>query len=103
MGYLDLNSGIIQEYNVEEIVEAPNSRVLHLTIFTEFGLAKYRICEDSNEGPLEVIRDDLSKALSQAIKSRSAHFGINEFKERYYLFMKFPDGSLKQYTGGKMI
>jgi hypothetical protein len=101
MGYFDLNSGTIQDFKVEEIVETAGFRVLHLTIETDLGVVKYRICADLNEGPLEVIRDNLNKAL-EYVKNNESHFGINEYLVRSYIFIRFPDGNVKKYTAQRL-
>lgn len=101
MGYFDLNSGTIQDFKVEEIVEENNYKVLHLTIETDMATVKYRICADLNEAPLEGIRDNLNEALNQ-IKNNEGRFGINEYLVRHYIYITFPDGNVKKYTAQRL-
>jgi hypothetical protein len=102
MGYFDLNSGTIQDFKVEEIVEESDFKVLHLTIETDLGTVKYRICADLNEGPLGVIRNNLNEALDQ-VKNSENRFGINEYLVRDYIFITFPDGNIKKYTAQRLV
>jgi len=101
--FFDLNSGVIEEFTVEDIVEYDNAnhRVLHLTLLTDLGETKYRICADGNEGPLEAIKRELENTKNQ-IKNEGLHFKINEFPERSYIYITYPDGVTKKYTGQRL-
>jgi len=103
MGYFDLNSGTIADFKVQEFIEKENDnfKVLHLTIETNLAVTKYRICADRNEGPLEVIKDNLNEAKEQ-VKNSESRFGINEFLERNYIFVTYPDGKVKKYTAQRL-
>ena len=103
MGNFDLNSGTIEDFKVEEIEEKDGYKVLHLTIETHLEIVKYRIAADTREPSLEAIRDDLNKALNQA-KNNECCFGIDEYKERSYISVTFPNGNgkRKQYTAQRL-
>jgi hypothetical protein len=101
MGYFDLNPETIEDFKVEEVVVSPGFKVIDLTIETDKQTVKYRICADSNQGPLEVIKDNLNEALNQ-VRNSESRFGITEYLVRHYIYVTFPDGNIKQYTAKKI-
>jgi hypothetical protein len=102
MGYL--HCGIIEEFTINKVKEKHETgihEVLHLSITTDMSLIQYRICPDYRAPDIEIIRNDLKKGLTAA-KNPDIHFGINEYFERNYIFIEYPNGESKQYTANKL-
>ncbi|HNZ28075.1 MAG TPA: hypothetical protein PK385_04350 [Spirochaetota bacterium] len=100
MGYLNLNSGTIQNFSVSQVAESSDLIVVHVTIDTDLGTTKYRICEDTRATIKDII-NDFNNGLNTA-KSSDADFYINEYQERDYIFVTFPNGETKQYTAKRI-
>lgn len=104
MGNLNLNSGEIQVYDVQVVTENNQygkNDVIYLSITSEYDIVKYRICKDERNPDLNVIAENLSKGLLAA-EQDSGDFGINEYLERSYIFVKYPNGSTAQYTANRI-
>ncbi|WMN84135.1 hypothetical protein [Vibrio parahaemolyticus] len=104
MGNFNLNSGQIQAYNVQVVTENhPNGAfdVIHLSITSEYHIVNYRICNDERHPDLKVIEQNLLQGLTAAHQG-SGDFGINEYLERSYIFVNYPNGSTAQYTANRI-
>jgi hypothetical protein len=95
----------VQNFCVQEIIEKDKNGkdfiVLHLTIFVDFGEIKYRICSDTREPNLAQIKNDLINGFNQLLNS-DKDLGIEEYLVRYYIFITYADGKIKQYTAKRI-
>jgi hypothetical protein len=98
MGYFIRNKGDISDYSINFTEEATNFSVIHLLIETDRGSITYRICSDSRQPDLNRIYSDLDSALTYVMNNENAEFEINEYLERNYIFVTYPDGKTLQYT-----
>ena len=104
MGQLNFNSGLIQDYSVDIVQETSDDHtfgVIYMSITSETVNLKYRISSDERHPDLNVIHQDLNAGLSQAVNSELP-FGINEYHERTYIFITYPNGDIKQYTANRL-
>jgi hypothetical protein len=101
MGKFGVNYGKIQGFEIKEIQETPDCKVLHLGVYNDAGWTKYRICDDIREPDLNLIRKNLEEGLTQA-QSTDKDFMINEYIERDYIFVKYPNGETKQYSAQRV-
>lgn len=101
MGRLIFNPCKIIKFDVRIVKEDENSEVIHLTIETEDDCLKYRICSDKREPDLSLIQRDLNAGLAKVLEE-DADVEIREYMERDYLFVRYPDGTSKQYTAQKI-
>ncbi len=101
MGNLHLNSGHIQDFEVEQITEKSGHIAAVVTIYTDRENTKYRVSNDDRHPDLGEIMTNLKTGL-QAAKDTDADFQINEYSEREYLFVTYPDGKTEQYTGSRV-
>lgn len=102
MGYFHHNSGFILEFWVERIAaDATGKDFIHVIIEHERGRVEFRISADSNHPDINAIESCLAQGL-KAAKESDASLQINEYKERYYLFVTYPDGEMKKYTGSRV-
>ena len=102
MGNFNLNSGEIQNYNVEIIPEGDGSfKAIYVDINTDYGNHKFRITKDDRHPDTDAIANKLEKGLKEAQQEAKA-FNINEYPERHYLFVSYPNGEQAQYTGKKL-
>jgi hypothetical protein len=98
-----LSYGIIRGFEITEIDEENNHKVLHLSIQTDFCTMKYRISTDIRAPDLNVIKNDIHGALLKAKNNEGVNFTMGEFAERYYLFIKDANDITKQYTGNRIL
>ncbi|MFA6062858.1 MAG: hypothetical protein WC736_09680 [Gallionella sp.] len=101
MGNLHLNSGHIQDFEVELVTEESGPVVAVVTIYTDRENTRYRVNSDGRHPDLDRIVTNLKSGL-QAAKDTDADFQINEYSERTYLFVTYPDGKTEQYTGARV-
>lgn len=101
MGRLISNPCEITNFSTDIVTESANFDVIHLTIDTEDGPLKYRICCDDREPSLSTIQKDLNAGLSQVVNG-NVDIEFSEYPERSYLFIKYPNGVTKQYTATKI-
>jgi hypothetical protein len=101
MGKFGVNYSTIQDFKIEEVQETSGSIVLHLSVFNDAGQTKYRICHDRNEPDLNLIKTSLETGLQQAFNT-DKDFIINEYLERSYIYVNYPDGETKQYTAQRL-
>lgn len=101
MGNLHLNSGHIQDFEVEQVAEESGHIAAVVTIYTDREIAKYRVSNDDRHPDLGRIVTDLKAGL-QAAKDTDADLKINEYSERMYLFVTYPNGKIEQYTGSRV-
>ena len=101
MGRLIFNPCEIIDFDICVVKEREDFEVIHLTIKTEDGCLKYRICSDEREPNLSMIQRELNSGLSKA-RDDDADIEITEYMERDYLFVRYPDGTSKQYTAQKI-
>ncbi|OWV09653.1 hypothetical protein [Fibrobacter sp. UWB5] len=101
MGRLILNPCAITNFTINIVKENANLDVIHLTIDTEDGSLKYRICCDDREPNLLSIQNQLNAGLSQVLNG-NVDIELREYIERDYLFIKYPNGVTKQYTARKI-
>jgi len=102
MGYLLLNTGLISSFTVERINESENYSVIHLSIHTDVSSVSYRICADTRQPNLDDIYEDLKNTLELVMNEEDSYFKINEYLERNYVFITYPDGRIAQYTANKI-
>jgi hypothetical protein len=105
MGYFHLNSGQIQNYDVVLVNEQYDNitiTVVNVTIETDLGITKYRIASDDRHPNINRIEDSFEKGLSDALNNETSNIKINEYSERSYVFVDFPDGTSAQYTGARI-
>lgn len=89
MGLLHKNSSSILEFQVEKVVR--NSvDVLLVIIETETETIKYRIWTDERHKNLDTIEHDFKKGLKKVVEENKDII-IDEFLERCYIFVTFPD------------
>ena len=100
MGYFHLNSGCIQGFAVNKMTNSNGVEVVDVTIDHEEGSNSFSISTDENHRNLNSIEADLVQGLTTA-KETDAPFQINEYKERFYLFVIYPDGRQEKYTGSR--
>lgn len=101
MGQFHKNSGEIQNYDIQIVSEKDGIDVIYITIETDLGISKYRIASDTHHPDIKKIADRFSVRLKIA-KESNADFQINEYEERMYLFVDFPDKKNLQFTGSKI-
>lgn len=105
MGKLHVNSGIIQQFNVslhqETYSDGGNFNVVHLEVLSESVHVKYRVCADTRNPDINIIKNDLESGLNQAASS-SFSFEISEYLERNYIFVTYPNGTIIQYTASRI-
>lgn len=105
MGKLHYNSGEIINLEIERVEESrPNLtssfEVIHLTIVSEYLTIKYRVSGDANY-TLDYIEQKLNEAKN-IVMSSDKSLGINEYLERSYIYIFYPDGDMQKYTGQKL-
>lgn len=101
MGNLHLNSGHIQNFDVQLVTEESGLVTAVVTIDTDREITKYRVCSDDRHPDLTQIVTNLKAGL-QTAKDTDADFQINEYSERMYLFVIYPYGKIEQYTGSRV-
>ena len=101
MGRLIFNPCEITNFDVRIVKEREDFEVIHLTIETEDNCLKYRVCSDEREPDLSLIQRDLYSGLSK-VRDDNADIEIEEYMQRDYLFVRYPDGTSKQYTARKI-
>lgn len=101
MGYFHHNSGYIHEFQVKRVTEAAGNNVIHVTINHERGEVSFRISTDTRHPNIDIIESRLLQGLTTA-KETDAPLQINEYEERFYLFVTYPDGTTEQYTGSRL-
>lgn len=101
MGYLHLNSGTIDTCDVEKVTESNGNIVIHLSINTDKDEIRYRICTDTRQPNLDDIFNDLN-SLVLMVRSASANLQINEYLERSYIYVTYPDERILQYTANRI-
>lgn len=102
MGYLHLNSGLISDYSVEIVNESNDYRVIHLSIYTDVSIVSYRICTDTRQPNIDNIYRNLNDALLSVKTNANISLNINEYLERNYIFITYPDGNIIQYTASRI-
>ncbi len=105
MGKLHYNSGEIQNFEINRIEETHKNlttplEVLHLTVISECITVKYRISGDANY-TLNYIEQRLNEA-KKIVMSSDHSLGINEYLERSYIYVFYPDGDMHRYTGQRL-
>lgn len=101
MGYLNLNRGYLQDFDLQ-IINEKGYDVLYVTIWTDVNSVKYRISTDERHPNLIQIQNDFRTGLTLA-KNTEAVIDISEYLERMYIFVTFPNTSdIKQYTASKI-
>jgi len=98
---LNINSEGIEDYEVAEVQEESGYTCLHVTIVTYSDQVKYRVCYDDNQPDLAAIKADLKAGLERA-KQTEDDIYLNEYPERSYLSVTYPDGTVKKYTATKI-
>ncbi|WP_100915739.1 hypothetical protein [Pseudoalteromonas spongiae] len=104
MGNFNLNSGQIQAYDVKVVTETRGNSTfdaIHLSITSEYYSVNYRICNDERHPDLKVIEQNLLQGL-KATHQGTGDFSINEYLERSYIFVSYPNGSTSQYTANRI-
>ena len=101
MGYLNLNKGYLQKFKVQ--IENENGYdILYVTIWTDVNSVKYRISTDERHPDLQQIKNDFIQGLTIA-KTTDSSIDIEEYLERMYIFVNFPNASdNNQYTARKI-
>jgi hypothetical protein len=102
MGYFGINVGEIGGFEVEEIVEGGDHKVLHLSITNYSGLTKYRIHSDTREPDLNLIKKNLEEGF-QLAKDTDNKIIIHEYLQRAYIFVEYPNGETKQYSAQRLL
>ncbi len=87
MGYLQLNTGLIDDYSVEIVNESENYRVINLSIYTDVSNVSYRICADTRQPNIDDIYSNLNSALALVKASADSNIKINEYLERNYIYL----------------
>ena len=100
MGSFNFNSGMIQNFNVQLVTETGGNIVVHLEIITDINVTKFRISSDTRCPDINDIANKLQQGL-QASMNTNTPFGIDEYSDRMYIFVNYPDGSTEQYTGSR--
>lgn len=103
MGTLNFNSDDIQEISIERITETKNDYtfdVIHLGVISETRNLKYRISGDERF-TIDYIESKLNQFKDEILHPDSS-FGINEYLERFYIYVTYPDGETDQYTAHKI-
>lgn len=101
MGRLHLNSGELGEGNLKLITEDDGFQVLHLELKSEKAHVKYRICHDTREPDLILIKNDIQDTLDDVLGTEK-DLVIDEYLERSYIYITLKDGTYKQYTAQKI-
>ena len=101
MGNLHLNSGHIQDFEVNLVPEESGRDVAVVIIYTEKESTKFRISTDDRHPNLKKIMVNLKSGLQMAMDT-DKDFMINELPERTYLFVTYPSGNQEQYTGSRV-
>ena len=104
MAKLNLNSGAIQSFDVtlaQETKDGHTLDVVHMSITSETADVRYRVVSDTRHPDINIIHQDLDSGLNQAINS-DFPFGINEYLERAYIFVTYPNGETAQYTATRI-
>jgi len=101
MGKFHLNSGCIQDFEIEIVTQASDYVAAILTIHTDRGNFKFRVSKDLRHPDLDQIVSNLKSGI-QTAKETDAYFQINEYHDRTYLFVTYPDGTTEQYTGSRV-
>ena len=93
------NPGNIQHYEIDNVSDAS----IEVKIFTDSpkGEHVYIISKDTRHPDLEVIKSEIRNGL-QIVKNNGGDIEFHEYVERDYIFVKFPSGQEKQYTGRKI-
>ena len=104
MAFLLKTSGQIRDYKIEEKLD--NSIYVTIIIDTLEAtiVLKYRIAPDTNQPELSQIKKDFEEGLRLAKENNSNNISIEEYLERSYIFVKFPNvDSTKKYTAQRII
>jgi len=104
MGVLNLNSSSIRRFSVQVTSEIANGYafdVIDLNVGTDAFEIRYRIVSDTRHPNISQIKQDLESGLTQA-RDSSACFDVNEYLERDYIFVTFPNGKQEQYTARRI-
>jgi hypothetical protein len=101
MGRLHLNSGELVSCNLEMITEDNGYQVLHLELESEKIQVKYRICHDTREPDLTLIKNDIQDTLDSVLE-KDNDLMLDEYPERHYIFITLKDGTRKQYTAQRI-
>ncbi len=104
MGKFNLNSGVIQNFDVnltQETNEGYTFDVIYLRICSETVDVSYRINSDERHPNINIIYNSLKVGLQQAQNS-DLSFEISEYLERSYIFVTYPDGQVMQYTAQRI-
>ncbi len=101
MGKLHLNSGAIQDFDIQEVTEPSGHIVAHVKIDTDRDVVKYRVSTDDRHPKLTDIVNKLQNGL-QTAKNSDADFQISEYCERNYIFVTYPNSESEQYTGSRI-
>lgn len=100
MGYFHHNSGYIQEFEVKKVTETNGGSAIHVTVNHDRGNVSFRITSDTRHPDIDIIESHLVQGLTTA-KQTDAPFQINEYEERFYLFVTYPGGRTEQYSGSR--
>jgi len=101
MGKFHLNSGRIQDFEIEIVTQASDYVAAILTIYTDRENFKFCVSKDPRHPDLDRIVSNLKSGI-QTAKETDADFQINEFNDRNYLFVTYPDGTIGEYTGSRV-
>jgi len=93
------NPGNITDYEIEKLDDTS----IKVSIFTDSAKGEhvYRISKDERHPDLEAIQNKIDNGL-QLAKNNGRNIEFHEDIQRYYIFVKFPDGSQEQYTGNRI-
>jgi hypothetical protein len=77
------------------------SNVIDLFVNSSVGSHHYRVCSDDRHPDLNQIHLNLNSGLNSS-SNGLGDFSIDEYLERSYIFVSYPNGETAQYTASKV-